>query len=128
VVAMPRIAHNPILRNWGGTGETGIAGRLEHIAPVQGLGIRGVPVTSTATNSPARSSVARPITDPSDNEIVGLSWEEHPATAAPGTMTSQPKNARSVPDQSLIDCPRIADFIETLRYDSSGRPDKGGEK
>ena len=102
--------------------ETGIAGRPEHIAPVQGLGDRGILVTSATANSPARSSVARPIPNPSDNEMVGLSWVEHPATAASGTMTSKPKNARSIPDKSLINRPRIADFIKLPGHDFSDRP------
>jgi hypothetical protein len=128
VVAISRIAHNPILRIWGFAGETGIAGRPEHIAPVQGLGVPGVPVVSASANSPARSSVARPLPNPSDHEIDGLSWELQPATAASGTMTRQPKNARSVPDKSLINRPRITDFIKFTSHDSSDRPYTGGEK
>jgi hypothetical protein len=119
------MAQTPTRRIWGGAGDTGIAGRLEHISPLQGFGTRGMSFTSTTVGSPARTSDERPFPVSHDNGMLGTSWEEHWARADSGTTTNQTTNARSVPDQYLIDRPRIADLIEPPTPDASGRPSPG---
>jgi hypothetical protein len=44
--------------------------------------------------------------------MLGTPWDEHWAKADPGTTTNQATNARSAPDQYLIDRPRITNLIE----------------
>ncbi len=111
-VATSRIAQTWTRKIWGGAGETGIAGRLEHISPVQGFGRLGLSVRSATAWAPAWSIVSRPIPDPVEEESVGTKWEGHPARADPGATRSQATNAKSVPDQNLIDRPRLADLIK----------------